>query len=77
MNKVQRVMAEYRFVALAGEAISRRHPQAEWLAEHGHLDRIGLTDRALEAAIARLETWLAEQPQPTIHPDSWTARKGA
>lgn len=53
--------AERKFVGLVGEAIFRRHPQAVWLAEHGHVGRTGLTDRALEAAIERLEAWLADQ----------------
>jgi hypothetical protein len=77
MNKVERVHAEYRFVALAGEAIYRRHPQAVWLAEHAYIGRTGLKDRALEAAIERLRTWLAEQSEQPPHPDSWIARKGA
>lgn len=64
MNKVQRVNAEYRFVSLVGQAIVRRHPQAVWLAERGYVGRTGLTDRALEAAIERLDAWLAEHPTP-------------
>jgi len=77
MNRVERVRAEYRFVSLVGQAIYRRHPQAAWLARYGAIGRVTLTDRALEAAIARLDTWLAEQPEPPIHPESWIARKGA
>ena len=60
MNKVQRVNAEYHFVSLVGEAIYRRHPQAVWLAKHGAIGRVDLTDRALEAAIERLEAWLSD-----------------
>lgn len=69
MNRVQRVNAEYRFVSLVGQAIYRRHPKAAWLAQHGYVGRTGLNDRALEAAIERLETFLVENPEPL--PKTW------
>jgi hypothetical protein len=31
-----------------------------WLAKHGAIGRVDLTDRALEAAIERLEAWLSD-----------------
>ena len=62
MNRIERVYAERTFVALAADAIVRRHPQADWLVRHGYIGRTALTDRALEAAIERLEAWLAQPP---------------
>jgi len=69
MNRIERVNAEYRFVGLVGQAIYRRHPQAVWLAQRGAIGRISLTDRALEAAIERLEAWLAGHPER--QPATW------
>lgn len=60
MNRIERLHAEERLVQLAADAIQRRHPQASWLVEHGRIGQTGLTERALEGAIERLEAWLAD-----------------
>lgn len=62
MSAFRRVMLEEEFVQLATDAIQRQHPQAAWLAEHGHAGETGLTERALEAANERLKAWLTEHP---------------
>ena len=64
MNHVERFHLEVMFVAVAAEAIQRRHPASDWLVERGHVGHTGLTDRALEAAVERLGVWLDEQREP-------------
>ena len=65
MSTFRRYMLEEEFVELAATAIRRQHPQAAWLVAHGHIGNTGLTDRALEASVERLQAWVDEHPLPT------------
>ena len=60
MSAFRRYMLEEQFVQLAADAIERQHPQSDWLVAHGYVGNTGLTERALEAAVERLGTWLAD-----------------
>ena len=64
MRRLERIVAEETFVELASQALQRRHPNADWLVEHGRLYRTGLTDRALAAANERLAAWLENHQTP-------------
>lgn len=63
MKPTERLDMEERFVQLGADAVCRRHPNAVWLVEKGRTRPIPLTDRALEAACARLAAWLSEHEE--------------
>lgn len=65
MGRYRRFLAEEMFVQLAADAIVRRHPQAVWLAEHGHEGNVRLSDATLDEAIKKLEAWITEHDRTT------------
>jgi hypothetical protein len=65
MNRIERLQMEEMFVQLAADAIVKRHPRADWLAQHACAGRVPLTDDDLERGAERLASWLAEQPPLT------------
>lgn len=75
VDKVERLHLEWMWLQVASDAIQRRHPHAQWIADHSRGLPVPMKDDTLLAAVERIGVWLAEQPPIPIAPDSELARR--
>jgi hypothetical protein len=74
MNRIDRLAIDEAFRQVAADCLQRRHPHAMWLVGKRPED---MNDTTITEAVRRLKSWLAEQPELPIHPDSWIAKRDA
>ncbi len=74
ISKLDRFHLSAEYITLAARAICLRHKHADKLAKTQPED---LTDGQLAETVLKLKAWVAEQPVPVPHPDSYRARHGA